>query len=620
MGRAMRFVARCASLALIGAAVWGGQAAVGAAAPAGTGAPLGPAAVRAFGPLAELPAGHWVYRSLEELIRAGLVVEYGPGAFDGERTITRYEAALLLVDAYRRAGAVGPDAAGTVRLRTLLTERLVESAQGAAGGPERLREVLRKLGQELAEELQVLGFAPEGVEVARTAAVAVGGVLELRSPVPAAWPLRGDSATTSASSSGDTSGMSAPGESRAEPGPEQVATQASASPAPEGDALVPPSEGSGGRAGLGAVPPPLRAGPASYELGLRFAVAGRADVDGQVDLGTLNPTRLGLLLVGPGQDRWVWARVGRVDSPPGSALAVGEAETLTLQGIEARLLGAESRTGVVIATPDPPADVTSLPAAPRRVIAVLDGSLALSRQIVVGGALVRGSADPLDLWKLDRGTTVTALSGRYSPAPWLSITGEYAQNLWSALPSGPALRLGASLNLGDVRLGARVGRVAPDFQPALGPASAGDEVGVDATVRLGDVQVRAGTEQRRVDDGTGRTAPERTTSLGLRVGLMPGASVSADYELVSVEDLEQGSERSRTRVGLDWEATAARVQLGVEWKGSGGAGEPADGGVEATAALSYQLSPYAAVMLGYHLIDFGDDERAGATARLTLRF
>src|SRR5690554_6793462 len=64
------------------------------------------------GGLGEIPAGHWVYRSLNELITAGLVVEYRPGMLEGERTISRYEAALLLVDAFRRADAVRPSEEG----------------------------------------------------------------------------------------------------------------------------------------------------------------------------------------------------------------------------------------------------------------------------------------------------------------------------------------------------------------------------------------------------------------------------------------------------------------------------------------------------------------------------
>lgn len=580
------------------------------------------AGVRLYGPLAELPAGHWAYRTLEELMRAGLVVEYAPGAFDAERTISRYEAALLLVDAFRRAGAVASGPEGPARLRTLLPERLVASAGNGAGDRQELLEIVKALGREFAEELKVLGFAMEGVPAGGARPAGAGGSFEVRSSASLSLQTGGVKAAASSGSaaapSGGETARPAPGAAQAgSAGPELTGKGGPPVETRRTEAVPAPGV---------AVPGPAVSVTSSYELGLRMAVPGRWDVDGQVDLGTLEPTQLGLLVLSPSPDRWVWARVGSVDSPVASGLALGEgAGALTLQGIEARVLGGDARTGIVIASEVPPGGASAASSQGKaKAIAVLDGSLALSRQIVVGGAIIRGGAGPEELWQLDRGATVTALSGRYSPVPWLSITGEYAQNLWALPLVASAMRLGATLHLGDVKLGARVGRVAPEFQPALGSAAPGDEVGLDATVRVGDVQLRAGAGRRNVTDGTGEPAPELITSVGLRVGLIAGASVTADYELISVQDLEQGRrpDRSRTRLGLDWDASAARLQMGLEWAASRpGVGQSGEGRLEASAAVSYQLSPYAAVMLGYHLIDFGaDSERADATARITLRF
>lgn len=631
-GRAgTRILATAAALVVLLSGATSTRAQEPDAAPSGAGTVAG---VRLYGPLAELPAGHWAYRSLEELMRAGLVVEYAPGAFDAERTISRYEAALLLVDAFRRAGAVTASPEGPARLRTLLPERLVASAASGAGDRGELLEIVKGLGREFAEELKVLGFAMEGVQPGDARPAGAGGSIELRSSASVSLQTGG---VKSAAGSGSAVAPSGGETARPAAGPAQTGG-AGAVAGPTGSA-GPESAGKGGllvetqpteeapARGV-AVPGPAVSVTSSYELGLRVAVPGRWDVDGQVNLGTLEPTQLGLLVLSPSTDRWVWARVGSVDSSVAGGLALGDgAEALTLQGLEARVLGGDSRTGIVIASEVLPGGASAASDPGKgRALAVLDGSLALSREIVVGGAIIRGGAGPEELWQLDRGATVTALAGRYSPVPWLSITGEYAQNLWALPLVASAMRLGATLHLGDVKLGARVGRVAPEFQPALGSAAPGDEVGLDATVRLGDVQLRAGAGRRNVTDGTGEPSPELITSVGLRIGLIAGASVTADYELISVQDLEEGRrpERSRTRLGLNWDASAARVQMGLEW--AAGHQEPGSaradpGRLEASAAVSYQLSPYAAVMLGYHLIDFGADrERADATARITLRF
>lgn len=577
-------------------------------------------AVRLYGPLAQLPAGHWAYKALEDLMQAGLVVEYTPGLFDVDRVITRYEAALLLVDAFRRADAVTAEAQGPARLRTLLPERLVAAGVSGADAGARLMETVRALGKEFAEELKVLGFAMEGVVQPSGLEVAASGTLRVRSSasrLPASESARLPSASAGAE-----------GASAAEAGPPAMTEEAGATDlAPPEPQAVGVDETPGIAAGLTLPRVGLQASPAAvaseYELGIRLALPSRWDVDGQVDLATLTPTELGLLVAGPDPDRWLWARVGSVVSPLGASLGLGATdEPLTLQGIEARLLGGDARTGIVVGEPVPTVPLMGEDGR-GKTVAVLDGSLVLSRQVVVGGAVIRTSDDRTALLELGEGATVTSLSGRVALLPWLSITGEYAQNLWALPLVGSAMRLGATLQLGDVTLGARVGRISPEFRPALGAVRPGDEVGVDATVDLGDIRLRAGTGRRHVVSETGVPRPEQTTSFGVRIGWLAGATVAADYELISVEDLEAGRDLARTRLGVGLETPAAQVQMGLEW----GPREPyhatiEDRHLEASASVSYRLNPYSAVMLGYRLIDFGQDagREAGATAQITVRF
>ena len=47
------------------------------------------------GPLADVPAGHWAYDAVSQLVKDGLIVGYPDGQFKGNRPMTRYEAAVL---------------------------------------------------------------------------------------------------------------------------------------------------------------------------------------------------------------------------------------------------------------------------------------------------------------------------------------------------------------------------------------------------------------------------------------------------------------------------------------------------------------------------------------------
>ena len=48
------------------------------------------------GPFADVPAKHWSYDAVNKLAQAGIVEGYGDGTFRGDRTITRYEMAIIV--------------------------------------------------------------------------------------------------------------------------------------------------------------------------------------------------------------------------------------------------------------------------------------------------------------------------------------------------------------------------------------------------------------------------------------------------------------------------------------------------------------------------------------------
>ncbi|MEW6048825.1 MAG: hypothetical protein AB1609_20505, partial [Bacillota bacterium] len=447
------------AVALILALLAGGGAHAGAAGgPARPSAP--PAGVTLYGPLAELPAGHWAYAAFEELIRAGLVVEYAPGLFDDERTISRYEAAMLLVDAFRRADAVGPGAEAGARLKVLLPGRL---AGAGADKPDagHLQEILTALGRELSEELKVLGFTIDGAGKAEEPGASTAKPLEIRPSASVSVRTGAKAPATGAAQVAEkpqAAGETTPGEAAGSGDPAD--TTGGVAPAGDGAVSAVPAEQGEQAATYGALPdlPAVRGAAVvpAYRLGVRSVAPGRWDVDGQLGLGEGEASEVGAVLLGPVPDRWLWARVGRVWTPLNSAFALGgDEEALTLRGIEARMVGKDTRTGLVLAQQTPEGGLPGEQQEKSRAIAVLDGSLALSRQVVVGGAIIRGGESPTGLLQLDEGSTVTSVVGRYAPVPWLSFTGEYAQNLWAMPLIVSAMRLGATLDFGDVKLGAR---------------------------------------------------------------------------------------------------------------------------------------------------------------------
>jgi len=47
------------------------------------------------GPLADVPAGHWAYDAVDQLVKDGIIIGYPDGQFKGARPMTRYEMAVL---------------------------------------------------------------------------------------------------------------------------------------------------------------------------------------------------------------------------------------------------------------------------------------------------------------------------------------------------------------------------------------------------------------------------------------------------------------------------------------------------------------------------------------------
>ncbi|HEY8486510.1 MAG TPA: hypothetical protein VIL11_03870 [Limnochordales bacterium] len=529
------------------------------------------------GAFSELAPGQWEYRALQELAEAGLVVEQPPGLLSGRHSITRYEAALLLVDMFRRAHAVDEAAPGGAppAWRLLRVDRLLSSS-GVAGSRRAaaLEGTLRRLLRELDGELEVLGFRPAGQDAAALAAPPPAGAT-------VAWEL-GASLQAGGPGQGVASGLS------------------------------PTGSGAGSAGGLGAAGMYPR-------LGLSVGQPGRFQVKGAVSLPDLRAEPGVEALVKASDEQWVLARAGEVGLPGAGSLAYEEGERLSLQGIEAHLVGRAGRAGVVVAQGSPLSDDGQKGAA--RDIVAVESSVVVRPDVVVGARLIRAGPAGRESLGQAGGTLVTSLTTRLRPSPWLTLTGEYVQNGWALPPAGAAMRLGASLRLGDVRVGAQVGSVQAEFRPVVGEWRAGARVGLDTAVRLGEVELRAGTSRLAPWDGGGQ---EVSTAWGVTVDLEPGSFVQADFERVSVQELasSRGSDRSRTAVRLGWESDRTRLAMGLAWHRQDARDATAAGsrGMEAEASVAYQLNPGTALTFGYRLIDFGASSGSGLQANASAAF
>ena len=71
-------------------------------------------------PFADVPADHWAYDAVDQLVADGVIEGYANGAFDGEKAITRYEMAQMVARAM--ANCEGADAADKATIDKLAAE------------------------------------------------------------------------------------------------------------------------------------------------------------------------------------------------------------------------------------------------------------------------------------------------------------------------------------------------------------------------------------------------------------------------------------------------------------------------------------------------------------------
>jgi hypothetical protein len=87
---------------------------------------LGIASSAVAGPFADVPAKHWSYDAINQLDKAGIINGYGDGTFKGDKTITRYEMAIIVAKAMEHADKA--DAANKALIEKLSKEYAKELA------------------------------------------------------------------------------------------------------------------------------------------------------------------------------------------------------------------------------------------------------------------------------------------------------------------------------------------------------------------------------------------------------------------------------------------------------------------------------------------------------------
>lgn len=89
----------------------------------------GVAAEAAINRFSDVPANHWAYSAVNKLVQAGIIDGYGNGTYQGEKTLSRYEMAIIVANA--------------------MTKEEKASAENKA--------LIGKLAKEFADDLQALG-------------------------------------------------------------------------------------------------------------------------------------------------------------------------------------------------------------------------------------------------------------------------------------------------------------------------------------------------------------------------------------------------------------------------------------------------------------------------------
>lgn len=278
----------------------------------------------------------------------------------------------------------------------------------------------------------------------------------------------------------------------------------------------------------------------------------------------------------------------------------------------------------------------------RTTTPLLDGSIHLSEHALPGALLADVSQRPL-MWPFSGTETLVGVES-VAVTPFLSFDGERARRSNLQGDAG-ATAVRATVLLGsDVSLAGRLRTVEPGFDQADG-----DAVGVGLTVRLGDVLLSTGRDivQRSEEEDA-----DHVTSWSLEYSLAEQAQVRAGWQSVS-------DTRSRTSVDLNVPVPQGALHLGLAYEGPrnqetagismttltmAGVDVRVWDNAEARAAISvrdtgdeserttslglrYTLSPEAALLLGYKLIDFTSEAAEGGgrpenvtTAEFSIRF
>jgi hypothetical protein len=87
---------------------------------------------KAAGPFADLPADHWAYAAVEDLYEMGFMQGFPDGEFKGNRTLTRYEVAMLVARVWYKMDELlaggGVDAEAIAKIEKLANEFRTELA------------------------------------------------------------------------------------------------------------------------------------------------------------------------------------------------------------------------------------------------------------------------------------------------------------------------------------------------------------------------------------------------------------------------------------------------------------------------------------------------------------
>lgn len=349
------------------------------------------------------------------------------------------------------------------------------------------------------------------------------------------------------------------------------------------------------------------------------------------------------------------SRAGPADGVIGGRSAgagAGSSEELT-GGAAPRLVGAWPGTPIarlgstvlyvnMYDTAQPEMDTSS-----SRPVPALDGTIHLSERLAPNAGMPLGQTgdEERERFSVWQRTETWAGIGNFAVAPNVSLSGERARHA-SAEGEMRSTQVQAQVLLGDVSIDGKLRRVDPVFSQVFQEEDddeGRESLGVGLTVRLGDVSVSAGRDVVHRSEAE----PERVTSWTLEYGLADLASFKAGWQSVS-------DTRERTSVDVNVPVPQGALQLGVAYEGA----RDAEGAgismttltmaglnlrlredTEARAAFSvldsevsrerttslglrYSLSPEAALLLGYKLIDFAEDEdsRNVTTAEFSIRF